>query len=204
MLTLYYAPGACSLAAHIVLEEVGHPYRPHRMNLTQGEHKTADYLRIHPLGRVPALTLEDGTHLTENTAILPYLGQRFGLWPSDPLAQVRSLSVIGFFASNVHPAFAHIRRPERYTEEASAHAGLQAVGQRMFHSHLQQIDAMYAERDWLSDDYSVLDPYAWVFYVWGQRIGLPMSDLKNFTAFKDRMLQRAAVQRVMADEGLKL
>jgi glutathione S-transferase len=114
------------------------------------------------------------------------------------------LSVIGFFASNVHPAFAHIRRPERYTEEASAHAGLQAVGQRMFHSHLQQIDAMYAERDWLSDDYSVLDPYAWVFYVWGQRIGLPMSELKNFTAFKDRMLQRAAVQRVMADEGLKL
>jgi glutathione S-transferase len=43
-----------------------------------------------------------------------------------------------------------------------------------------------------------------VFYVWGQRIGLPMRELKNFTAFKDRMLQRAAVQRVMADEGLKL
>jgi len=50
MLTLYYAPGACSLAAHIVMEEVGHPYRPHRMNLGQGEQKTADYLRIHPLG----------------------------------------------------------------------------------------------------------------------------------------------------------
>jgi len=116
----------------------------------------------------------------------------------------RALSVIGFFATNVHPAFAHIRRPERYTEDVAAHAGLQAVGQRMFLSHLQQIDAMYAERAWLSDQYSVLDPYAWVFYVWGQRIGLPMSDLKNFSAFKDRMLQRAAVQRVMADEGLSL
>ena len=95
MLTLYYAPGACSLAAHIVLEELGQPYRPQRMNLAQGEQKTADYLRIHPLGRVPALTLEDGTHLTENTAILPYLGKRFGLWPTDLLQEAKALSLIG-------------------------------------------------------------------------------------------------------------
>lgn len=204
MLSLFYAPGACSMAAHIVMEESGEAYQPQRMDLAKGDQKTAAYLKIHPLGRVPALALDDGSYLTENTAILPYLGQRFGLWSTDPLAQVRALSVIGFFATNVHPAFAHIRRPERYTEEASAHAGIQAVGQRMFLSHLQQIDAMYADREWLSGQYSVLDPYAWVFYVWGQRIGMPMSDLKNFTALKDRMLQRAAVQRVMADEGLSL
>ena len=204
MLSLFYAPGACSMAAHIVMEESGEAYQPERMDLAKGDQKTAAYLKIHPLGRVPALALDDGSHLTENTAILPYLGQRFGLWPSEPLAQARALSVIGFFATNVHPAFAHIRRPERYTEEASAHAGLQAVGQRMFLSHLQQIDALYADCEWLSGTYSVLDPYAWVFYVWGQRIGLPMSGLKNFTALKDRMLQRAAVQRVMADEGLSL
>ncbi|MBU3710689.1 MAG: glutathione S-transferase [Limnohabitans sp.] len=204
MLSLFYAPGACSMAAHIVMEESGEAYQPKRMDLAKGDQKTAAYLKIHPLGRVPALALDDGSYLTENTAILPYLGQRFGLWPTDPLAQVRALSVIGFFATNVHPAFAHIRRPERYTEEASAHAGIQAVGQRMFLSHLHQIDALYADREWLSGRYSVLDPYAWVFYVWGQRIGMPMSDLKNFTALKDRMLQRAAVQRVMADEGLSL
>jgi glutathione S-transferase len=204
MLSLFYAPGACSMAAHIVMEESGEAYHPQRMDLAKGEQKTAAYLKIHPLGRVPALGLDDGSYLAENTAILPYLGQRFGLWPSDPMAQARALSVIGFFATNVHPAFAHIRRPERYTEDATAHAGLQAVGQRMFLSHLQQIDAMYAGRALLSDQYSVIDPYAWVFYVWGQRIGLPMSDLKNFTAFKDRMLQRAAVQRVMADEGLSI
>ncbi len=86
------------------------------MDLAKGEQKTSAYLKIHPLGRVPALGLDDGSYLAENTAILPYLGQRFGLWPSDSLAQARALSVIGFFATNVHPAFAHIRRPERYTE----------------------------------------------------------------------------------------
>src|SRR5690349_7909 len=80
MLTLYYAPGACSMAAHIVLEESGEKYTPQRVDLANGEQKTEAYLKIHPLGRVPALRLDSGEPLSENTAILPYLGKRFGLW----------------------------------------------------------------------------------------------------------------------------
>jgi glutathione S-transferase len=204
MLTLYYAPGACSLAAHVVLEEGGEKYEPKRMDLTKGEQKTPEYLKIHPLGRVPALKLDDDAPLSENTAILPYLGKRFGLWPTDPVKEARALSVIGFFAASVHPAHAHISRPERYTEDKSAFPGLQAMGKKTFHEYLKQIDALYAGREWLSDRYSVLDPYAFVFHVWGVRRELPMSELKNYTALKDRMLQRPAVQRVLADEGIKL
>ena len=63
---------------------------------------------------------------------------------------------------------------------------------------------MYAGREWLSDMYSVLDPYAFVFFAWGVRRELPMSELKAYTAFKDRMMKRPAVQRVVADEGVKL
>ncbi len=204
MLTLYYAPGACSLAAHVVLEECGEKYEPKRMDLTKGEQKTPEYLKIHPLGRVPALKLDDDAPLTENTAILPYLVKRFRLWPTDPVKETRALSVIGFFAASVHPAHAHISRPERYTEDKSAFPGLQAMGRKTFHEYLKQIDAMYAGREWLSDRYSVLDPYAFVFYAWGVRRELPVSELKNYTALKDRMLQRPAVQRVLADEGIKL
>ena len=111
MLTLFYAPGACSMASHIVLEESGEKYQPKRMDLSKGEQKTAEYLKIHPLGRVPALKLDDGSPLTENTAILPYLGKRFGLWPTDPVREAQALSAVGFFASSVHPAFAHVARP---------------------------------------------------------------------------------------------
>ncbi len=157
MLTLFYAPGACSMASHIVLEESGERYQPKRMDLSKGEQKTADYLKIHPLGRVPALKLDDGSPLTENTAILPFLGKRFGLWPTDPL-----------------------------------------------HDYLKQIDGMYAGREWLSDKYSVLDPYALVFYAWGKKRELPVAELKNYTALKDRMAKLPAVQRVVADEGVKL
>ena len=204
MLTLFYGPGACSMAAHIVLEESGEKYQAQRMDLSKGEQKTAEYLRIHPLGRVPALKLDDGSPLTENTAILPYLGKRFGLWPTDPIKEAQALSIIGFFASSVHPAHGHIGRPERYTTDAAAHSGIQAMGKRTFHEYLTQIDAMYAGREWLSDKYSVLDPYAFVFYTWGVKRGLPMAELKNYTALKDRMLNRPAVQRVVADEGVKL
>src|ERR687891_1104080 len=182
MLTLYYAPNACSMAAHIVLEESGDKYEPKRMDLAKGEQKTPEYMKIHPLGRVPALKLDDGSPVTENTAILPFLGKRFGLWPTDPVEEAQALSVIGFFASTVHPANAHIGRPERYTEDKSAHPGIQAMGKKTFHEYLKQVDAKLARREWLSDKYSVLDPYAFVFYAWGVRRELPMAELKHYSA----------------------
>ncbi len=204
MLTLFYSPGACSMASHIVLEESGEKYEARRVDLAKGEQRTAEYMKIHPLGRVPALKLDDGSPLTENTAILPYLGKRFGLWPTDPTQEAHALSVIGFFASSVHPAHAHIGRPERYTEDKSAFPGIQAMGKKTFHEYLKQIDAMYAGREWLSDKYSVLDPYALVFYAWGIRRELPVAGLKHYSALKDRMMKRPAVQRVVADEGVRL
>jgi glutathione S-transferase len=204
MLTLFYAPGACSMAAHIVLEESGEKYEAKRMDLAKGEQRTEEYKKIHPLGRVPALKLDDGAPLTENTAILPYLGKRFGLWPGDLLKEAKALSIIGFFASGVHPMHAHVVRPERYTGEEAAFAGIRAMGKKTYHEYLKQIDAMYAGREWLSDKYSVLDPYALVFYVWGIRRELPVAELKNYSALKDRMAKRPAVQRVLADEGVKL
>jgi len=204
MLTLFYAPGACSMASHIVLEESGEKYDAKRMDLAKGDQRAPEYMKIHPMGRVPALKLDDGSPLAENTAILPYLGKRFGLWPGDPMAETRALSVIGFFATTVHPAHGHIGRPERYTDDKAAFPGLQAKGKQSFHEYLKRIDAMYAGREWLSDQYSVLDPYAFVFYVWGVRRELPVKELASYSALKERMVRRPAVQRVLADEGIKL
>ena len=204
MLTLYYAPGACSLAAHIALEESGEKYEARRVDLGKGEQRSEAYLKIHPLGRVPALLLDDGQPLTENTAILPYLGKRFGLWPKDPVAEAKALSVIGYFASSVHPAHAHISRPERYATDKAHFPDIQEQGKKTFHGYLKQIDGMLSGRQWLSDQYSVLDPYGFLFYTWGVRRELPMAELKSYTAFKERMLQRPAVRRIVEDEKVKV
>jgi glutathione S-transferase len=204
MLTLYFTPGACSLAAHIVLEESGEPYEKQLVDLAKGEQRTEPYLKINPQGRVPVLRLDNGEPLTENTAILPFLGKRFGLWPSEPIAEARALSLIGFFAASVHPAHAHIGRPERYATDPAAYPTIKDMGLKTFHSHLKQIDDMLAGREWFADRYSVLDAYGLVFYAWGFRRELPVQELKNYSALKDRMLLRPAVRRVVVEEKLAL
>jgi glutathione S-transferase len=187
-----------------VLEEGGEKYEAKKVDLAGGEQRTEAYLKINPLGRVPVLRLDSGEPLTENTAILPYLGKRFGLWPTDSAGDAKALSLIGYFATNVHPAHAHVGRPERYTADTSAFPGIKEMGLKTFHGYLKQIDGMLAGREWLADRYSVLDPYAFVFYTWGVRRELPMAELKNYAAHKDRLVKRPAVARVVEDEKVKV
>lgn len=204
MLTLCYCPGACSMASHIVLEESGEKYTGRRIDLGKGEQRSAEYLKINPHARVPALGLDNGEFISENAAILPYLGKRFGLWTNDPNTEAKMLSFIGWVASSVHPAQAHIGRPERYASDPATHANIKETGLKTFHGYLTEIDGLYAGKEWLFDKYSVADPYAFVLYTWGVRRGVPMDEMKNYTAFKDRMLQRPAVQRVVEDEKIKV
>ena len=82
--------------------------------------------------------------------------------------------------------------------------GIKEQGLKIFHGYLKQIDDMLAGREWFGDKYSVLDPYGFVFYTWGVRRELPMAELKNYTAFKDRMKNRPAVARVLEDEKIKV
>src|SRR5438874_12247235 len=140
MLTLYFSPGACSMAAHIVLEESGEKYQSQQVHFADAEQRSEAYLKIKPQGRVPVLRLDDGAPLAENTAILPYLGKRFGLWPTEPVAEAKALALIGFFAASVHPAHAHVTRPERYAADPSAFPMLREMGLKTFHGYLKQID----------------------------------------------------------------
>jgi len=155
------------MASHIGLEESGAPYETKLISFANGEQRSEAYLKINPQGRVPALILDDGEPLAENTAILPYLGKRFGLWPTDPLAEARVLSLIGFLASSVHPSVAHMWRPERYAADPSVFPLIQDAGRKTFDGYLEQIDGKLAGRNWFSDQYSVADPYLLVFYAWG-------------------------------------
>ena len=102
----------------------------------------------------------------------------------------------------------HLReRAESLDQQVTSQSGrasIKETGLKTFHTHLQQIDSMLSGRQWFGDSYSVLDPYGLVFYTWGVRRELPMGELKNYTAFKDRMLQRPAVAKVLAEEKIKV
>jgi len=204
MLTLYYAPGACSMASQIALEETGTPYERQIVNLAQGEQAKPEYLKsVNPRGKVPALKTDDGM-LTENVAILTYLARSFPdakLLPTDTLGLARALSHMAYLSNTVHPAFTHIVRPGRFATDESAHDNLKATGKDNFWKLLQEIDGLLAGKQYvLGSQYSAADGYTLVFYGWGKRIGLPVEQLKNYTALKDRLLQRPAVKRVLERE----
>src|SRR5215470_2124788 len=116
-IALYYSPGSCSLAAHIVLNEIGQPFELRKFATAERANYSPEYLAINPKGRIPSLQI-DGFVLTEVPAILAYLGRRFpgaGLYPADGAeAEARCLELLAWSSSTVHVAFAQIFRPERF------------------------------------------------------------------------------------------
>ena len=116
MLTLYYAAGACSTASHIGLEESGAAYEVKPVALAKGEQKTDAYLKINPRAKVPALKLDGGSIITENTAILSYLALRFPekqLFPKDAAGQARCISHMAWLSNQVHPRSVAAFRADR-------------------------------------------------------------------------------------------
>jgi glutathione S-transferase len=207
MFNLYFSPGACSLAPHIVLEELGVAYETHRVDLLKGEQRSPEYLKMNPLGRVPTLEF-DGRILTECMAILTFLGGAFpkrGLWPRETLDQAAALSMMSFLASSVHPAYSTFFRPERWVEEGACIDAVRATGGRRFFDFLKMIEARLGDRNWfMGRQYTVVDPYLLVFYRWGNRKGLDVKSLPGYTALVERLLKRPAVRRVMEHEGITL
>jgi glutathione S-transferase len=204
---LYYSPGACSLAPHIVLEELGLPYGVVRISTAEGQQRSPEYLRINPRGRVPTLVV-DNKVLVENVAILAFLGGGFpakGLWPAKTWDQAQALSMMAWLADTVHPAFAHIFRAERFADDAAAIEAVKAKGRTTYWGCLQEIDGLLAGKQWaVGSRYCVVDAYLVVFYRWGNRNGFAMDHLRHYTALIDRVLARPAVKKVMADEGITM
>ncbi len=203
MMTLYFSPGACSLASHIGLEETGAPYEIKPILLAKGQQRTEGYLKINPRGKVPALSV-DGKILIENTAILTYLARRFPekrLMPTDPAEEARCIAAMCWFSSIVHPSFQRSMRPERFAEGEVAQAAVKETGRKSFWANCQEIDSMFQENDWImGSEYTLVDPYALVFYGWGVRGGFPMKELSAYTAWQDRMMKRPTVQKSVESE----
>lgn len=207
MMTFFYSPGACSTASHIALEESGAPYEPRRVTL----HDPRDpdqFRKINPKGTVPALNV-DGTILTENVAILTYVARVFPearLMPDSPVQQALCISLAAWFSSSVHISFRRAFRPNLITHDEAAQRVVGRDGREAFWANVRKLDELYADRNWaLGDCFSIADCYALIFFGWGLRADMPMGELAHYAAFKDRMLERPAVQRVLErEDGLLL
>jgi glutathione S-transferase len=207
MLTLYYSPGACSLAPHIALEEAGATYALQLVSIPKREQQDPEYLNVNPRGKIPALRTDDGV-LTENVAILTYIVRTFPqarLLPEEPIGMARCISHMAWLSNTVHPAFTHIVRPGRFATDESAQENVKATGRENAWKLLQELDRLLGGQQWvLGSRYSVADPYSLVIYGWGKLNRMPVEELKSYTAFKGRMLQRPAARRVLEREESRL
>src|SRR5215475_12300671 len=127
---LYYSRGACSLASHIIAEEESLPLELEEVDLKK--HRTVsgrDYYGINPKGYVPALMLDDGSLLTENVAILPFLADQrpaAGLAPpQQTMERVRLYEWLGFISSELHKAFAPFFRSDDKAHKAKARESIE-------------------------------------------------------------------------------
>jgi glutathione S-transferase len=205
MLRLFYSPGACSLVPHVALEEAGADFEAVRTAIAEKAHKRPEYLAINPRGLIPAIAV-DGAVVTENIAILAYIGHCWpesGQLPLDDLpALARVFERLSYFATTVHyggfgPIFraraAGIERPE--AEVAADRERLRGL--------FGEIDALLAPGPWLlGDRYSLADPYPLTFRRWARRLELDVGEHRHWAEHSRRMVERPAVQRALAREGL--
>ena len=210
---LFYSPGACSMAPHTVLEELGAPYEPVRLVIAEGDNRKPEYLAINPRGRVPALAIADAQGeriLTEASAIMVYLARRHpeaGLLPEDPESFARALEWMSWLGSTMHQAGVRtVFRPERFTVDPAGAPAIAEQGRAAIRAGYADVESRLTGKLFaLADRYSIVDIYLLVFYRWGNRCGLAMrKECPNYARVMDSVRQRPAVQRVIAREGIEI
>lgn len=200
---LYYKPGACSMASHIVLNELEIPFSLERTDTVRGVTETGrNYAEINPNGYVPALELEPGLVLTENPAILEYLASlapEKGLAPLDgTLERVRLRELLAFLSSELHKAFSPFFTGVELTA-AERHAAQAKLARRLAPIEARLSDA----RPYLlGNQLSVADFYAFVILNWSQFIGFSLEPWPATHAFWATFLKRPSVLKALEKEGL--
>ena len=200
---LYTMSGACSLSDHIALEWIGKPFEV--KVLTRTEAKEPEYLKINPVGAVPAL-VDGDLALTQNAAILNYLAD---LNPEShlggdgtPKSRAEVNRWLSFFNADVHPAFHPLFGSTSFLEDATAIEKTKDAARKKLHGLFARANAQLEGKDWLAGSRSIADPYLFVTLQWAKKLGLDLSDLHNLSAFDQRMAADAGVQRAMRTEGL--
>jgi glutathione S-transferase len=198
---LYYSPGACSMAPHIVLREIGKKFDLEQVDL--GTKKTAagkDYTKINPKGYVPTLELNNGDVLTEVSTIVQYLADKAKATKILPkpgtMARYRAMEMLNFISSELHKSFGPLFNKD--FPEAARTMNIERIGKR-----LDFLDKLLAKNKFLlGKSFSVADSYAFTVLGWGKYVGIDVSKWKNVAAYLGRVAERPAVQAALKAEGL--
>ena len=198
---LFYTPGACSLAPHIVAREAGIELELDKVD--KKSKRTAsgsDYLAINPKGYVPALQLDDGELLTEGPVVAQYLADRkpsTGLAPAaGTIARYRLMEMLGYINSEMHKTYSLLSNTD--ITPATREERLAYLRKRY-----AMIEQRLSKHQYLvGDSFTIADAYLFTVTRWANSVKLDLSDFPNVQAFQTRIAARPAVQAAMKTEGL--
>ncbi|RMD43199.1 hypothetical protein DV735_g1907, partial [Chaetothyriales sp. CBS 134920] len=201
---LYYSPGACSLAAHILLLEIG--TKPETINLSVKNGFPPEHRALNPKLQVPVLVLDGETTITENPAIFTAISQlapeRHLLGKTD-LERVRAYEWLNYLSGTVHTQnFGQIFRPSRFSDEESAHAGIKAKGFKNLATSLEYIESTLKGVHAVGDSFTAVDVFLYIFYRWAAAYGTDLSKYPKYSALVTEVLKKQSAQDALAAEDV--
>ena len=202
---LFYAPGACSMGIHILLEEIGKPYEAVALNTRDGAQFKPEFTSINPKSKVPTLVRDDDSVVTEYPVIAHYLAKAnpdAGLLPKTDDAELRGAEAMDFCVATIHmQGFSRLFRPANFSPNEADHEAVKARGRELVEKGFGIMDKALAGKEWIAGDYSMADSALFYVSYWGaKRMGMTLPP--NVAAHLDRMMARPAVQRMLQAEGL--
>lgn len=199
---LYYSPGACSMASHIVLHEIGKPFEIEKVDgATKKTERGEDFKSINSKGAVPALEISKGEVLTEGAAILQYIADTNGALELAPrtgtLERARVQEMLNFTSSELHKAFGPLFNDKATDAEKSA--ALKLIGNKFDWLESRLSDG----RHFLTGKhFTVADAYAFVISNWANFKAISLAPWPYLKAFVERVGARPSVHSAMKAEGL--
>lgn len=198
---LYYAPGACSQAPHIVAREAGVPIDLAKVEFPSKRTEDGESLyAVNPKGAVPTLKLDSGEVLTENAVILQYLADQGDdspvALPSGGIERYRLLEWLNYIATELHKGFGPLWNPA--TPDSYKDATRELLGKKFDYLQEKIGDGPYI----LGDRFSIVDAYAFAVLNWTRIHNIDINRWPGLVAYLGRVAQRPAVQETLRAEGL--
>jgi glutathione S-transferase len=204
---LYYTQGACSLAPHLILEELRIPYDTQEVSSDRGDHDKPEFKKLNPLGAVPVLQLDNGQPLTENVAILSYLAdlkpEKKLLPPVGTLERARAVEWLSFLATETHKPFGMLFAAGHVFKNAATIEEVKARGRDLVTNAFNIIEARLSSNGFaLGPNYSVVDAYLFVFFSWAKYLDFDRSLWPKYGSLVARITERPATLKVLKHEDL--
>ncbi|MDD2686255.1 MAG: glutathione S-transferase N-terminal domain-containing protein [Gallionella sp.] len=202
----YMTPGSCSTGIHILLEELELVFEVYLVNLMAGDHLKPENLAVNPKATIPTLVRDDGSSVTEFQAIAWWLARSYpkaGLLPAGIENEVRIIETLDYVVGTMHgQGYTRIFTTANYSPNAAEHEAIQARGREIVSKGFVLINELLEGKEYVVGTFSIAD--AALFYVefWADKIKLTLPP--NCLAHYQRMLQRPAVRRVLAEEGYRV